>query len=382
MTLADSPLLAPVREPDPRALAAVMVEELAPLARERMAPAAWDYVDGGAWDEISLAENVASWREVRLRPRVLVDVGRVDPSTEFLGRRAALPLATAPMAAHGLAHADAELATARAAAAAGVPFTLSTMSSRSIEEVAAAVPGADLWFQLYTQAQPGLSRQLVERAARAGYRAIVLTVDLPVLGYRGRDVRNGFDLAVPLGNFAGGRAAEDVGGLGALDGPSSRTITWQDVAEIATWSALPLVLKGILTAEDARRAVEMGVAGIIVSNHGARQLDRTVTPLAALPEVVAAVGGRAEVWVDGGIRRGLDMAIACAIGARGVLVGRPLLWGIAAAGEAGAGRVLAILRDELVRAMALLGAPTVADLLPAMVRLPPVVGEPVAGEPV
>ncbi len=371
MSLADSELLARLRDPDPRALAAHSLAELEPLARARMAPSAWDYVEGGAWDEISLAENVEAWRAVRLRPRVLVDVGRVDPATDFLGERAALPVGVAPMAAHGLAHPDGELATARAAAAAGIPFTLSTMASRSIEEVATATPGACRWFQLYTQAQPGHSRRLVERAAGAGYRAIMVTVDLPVLGYRERDLRNGFDLAVPLGNFEGGRVADGAGGLGGLDGPADRTISWADVAEIATWSPLPLVLKGILTAEDARRAVEAGAAGIVVSNHGARQLDRTVTPLAALPEVVAAVAGRSEVWVDGGVRRGLDVAIACALGARGVLVGRPFLWGIAAAGEAGAARVLAILRDELERAMALLGAPSVADLVPAMVRPTP-----------
>ena len=358
-----NPLLAPAGPDDPRTLAAVSLDEMAPVAREHLHPAAWDYVDGGAWDEITLAENVAAWRTIRLRPRVLVDVSRVDARTTFLGGATALPIATAPMAAHGLAHPDGEIATARAAAAAGIPFTLSTMSSRSIEEVAAAVPDATRWFQLYAQADAGRSRELVGRAADAGYRALMLTVDLPVLGYRPRDLRNSFDLSVPLGNLPE-RA------VGTLGGATLPTLTWSDVDEIRGWSALPLVLKGILTAEDARLAVAHGVAGLVVSNHGGRQLDRSVTGLRAVPEVLAAVDGRCEVWVDGGVRRGLDVAIACALGARGVLLGRPLLWGIAGAGEAGAARVLSILREELDRAMALLGAPRVADLAPSMVLLP------------
>jgi len=359
-----NPLLAAPGPDDPRTLAAVSLDEMAPLARERMHPAAWDYIDGGAWDEVTLAENVATWRAVRFRPRVLVDVARVDTRTTFLGVATALPIATAPMAAHGLAPPDAEIAAARAAAAAGIPFTLSTMSSRSIEEVAAAVPDGTRWFQVYGQADPGRSRSLVGRAAAAGYRAIMLTVDLPVLGYRPRDLRNRFDLAVPLGNLT----ERAVGTLGAATLP---TLTWDDVDDIRGWSELPVILKGILTPGDALLAVAHGVAGIVVSNHGGRQLDRSVTGLRALPDVLAAVDGRCEVWVDGGVRRGLDVAIACALGARGVLLGRPLLWGIAGAGEAGATRVLSILRQELERALALLGAPSLAGLDPSMVVLPP-----------
>lgn len=359
---APNPWLARPSPDDRRTLEAVTLDEMAPIARGRMHPAAWDYVDGGSWDEITRAANVAAWRAVRLRPRVLVDVGRVDARTTFLGAEVALPVATAPMAAHGLAHPDAEIATARAAAAARIPFTLSTVSSRSIEEVAAAVPDATRWFQLYTQADPGHSRSLVERAAAAGYRAIVLTVDLPVVGCRPRDLRNQFDLGVPLGNLPGGA----VGTLGAATHPS---LTWDDVDEIRGWSGLPLILKGIISAPDASLAVAHGAAGIVVSNHGGRQLDRSLTSLEALPAVLAAVDGRCEVWVDGGVRGGLDVAIACALGARGVLLGRPLLWGIAGAGEAGAARVLVILRDELERAMALLGAPAVADLDRSMVVL-------------
>jgi len=340
--------------PDPRALAAVSLAELEAIARERMHPGAFDYVAGGAWDEISLEENVAAWRRYRFRPRVLVDVARIDPGTTILGTAAALPVATAPMATHGLAHPDGEMATARGAAAAGVPFTLSTMSSRSIEEVAEAAPGGRRWFQLYVQADPGQTRKLVERAAAAGFEAIILTADLPILGYRERDRRNGFDLDVPFGNFVGGREA--------LDDPGRRTLVWGDLEAIRSWSPLKFVVKGILTAEDAVLAADLGVDAIVVSNHGARQLDRTVSPVDVLPEIVAAVAGRTEVWVDGGVRRGLDIAIAVALGARGVLVGRPIMWALAAGGQAGVERALAVLREEFEIALALLGAPGPSDL--------------------
>ncbi len=371
-----SPFLAPPRAPDPRALAALSLSELEPVARERMAPAAWDYVAAGAGDGTSVAENDAAWRAARLRPRVLVDVARVDTATTLLGAPAAMPWAIAPMAAQGLAHPDAEIAVARAAAAAGVPLILSTLSSASLEDVAAVAPAATRFFQLYVQKDRGLTRSLVERAAAAGYRGLVVTVDLPVLGYREADLRNAFTLDVPLGNLPGGRASDEdalaAGALAALDGiGASSTLTWTDVERIAGWTRMPLVLKGILAPEDARRAVGIGAAGIVVSNHGGRQLDRTISPLAALPGVVEAADGRAEVWVDGGVRRGLDLAIARALGARAALVGRPVYWALAAAGEAGVARACQILADELRRAMALLGVPALADLRREMVLLPP-----------
>jgi 4-hydroxymandelate oxidase len=367
-------LLAPARPPDPRAPAALRLAELEPLARERMAPIAWDYVASGAWEETSLRENDAAWRAIRFVPRVLVDVARVDTSATVLGIPLALPWAIAPMAAQALAHPDAEVAVARAAAAAGVPLILSTLSSASLEDVAAAAPDGVRFFQLYVQRDWGVTRSLVERAAAAGYRALVVTVDLPVLGYREADVRNGFTLDVPLANLPGGRAVDEKapasGGLAIMDGVAEATLTWADVERIAGWSDLPLVLKGILAPDDARRAVEIGAAGIVVSNHGGRQLDRTVTPLAALPGIVDVVAERAEVWVDGGIRRGLDLAAARALGATACLVGRPVYWGLAAAGQAGVAHVCALLADELRRAMALLGAPTLADLRPEMVIVP------------
>jgi isopentenyl diphosphate isomerase/L-lactate dehydrogenase-like FMN-dependent dehydrogenase len=346
----------------------VALREFEPIARTAMEPAAFDYVAGGSWDEQSLGEAEAAWRRRRLRPRVLVDVSCVDPSTTLAGDPAALPVGIAPMAAHGLAHPDAEPAMARAAAAARIPFAASTMSTASMEEIAAAAPAAARWFQLYPQSDPGRTRSLVERADAAGYTAVLVTVDLPVLGYRERDLRSGFDLSVTHGNFPDAgpdHASHDGtvdGGYDLVSETIDRGLVWDDLAELRSWTPRRLFLKGILTAEDARMAVDHGVDGIVVSNHGSRQLDRTVATADALEEVVATVDGRAEVWVDGGIRRGLDVVTALALGAQGVLVGRPILYALAAGGEAGVARALAILRQETILAMTLLGTPTVADL--------------------
>jgi 4-hydroxymandelate oxidase len=325
------------------------LHELEPLARAAVDPGAFGYVAGGAWDELTLADNLAAWRRRTLRPRVLVDVSGVTTATTLLGAAASMPVAIAPVAAHGLMHPDGELATARAAAAAGVPFTLSTFASRPIEAIAEAAPDATRWFQLYVQSDPGLTRELVQRAAAAGYSALVLTVDMPVLGYRERDRRNRFDTTDP-------RRPLDLPGADATAQPPP-TLTWADLEGIRAWApGLPLVLKGILGAEDARLAVEHGADAVVVSNHGARQLDRVAASVDVLEEVVAAVDGRTEVWVDGGVRRGLDVTIALALGARGVLVGRPVLWALAAGGRAGVERALAILREETELALALLGA--------------------------
>jgi isopentenyl diphosphate isomerase/L-lactate dehydrogenase-like FMN-dependent dehydrogenase len=357
----------------------VSLADFEPLARLAMEPGAFDYVAGGAWDEISLAENEAAWRRRRLRPRVLVDVSRVDAATSMLGTPTTLPLAIAPMAGQSLAHPDAEVAVARAAAVAGVPFILSTMSTRPMEDVAAGSPDGVKWFQLYIQADPGRSRALVERADAAGFRAIVLTVDLPVLGFRERDRRSGFDLVGPHGNFvafetgathAGGIHDDGLGdglgdGFAQLEEDLLTGLSWDDLATIRGWSSLPLVVKGIMTPEDARLAVDHGVDGIVVSNHGARQLDRVQAPVDVLESIVAAVDGATEVWVDGGVRRGLDLAIARALGARGVLIGKPIYWALAAGGQAGVERALAMLREEFEIVLALLGTPTPDDIGPA-----------------
>jgi 4-hydroxymandelate oxidase len=292
--------------------------------------------------------------------------------TTLLGREVALPIGVAPVAAQGLAHTGGELATARAAADAGAMFCLSTVSSRSIEEVAAAMPpGSARWFQLYVNQDPHFTRRLVERAAAHGYEAVVLTVDLPVLGYREREKRRGWELDVPLGNFRGEEGADAAGealepdgevDLDALLDMRHVGLTWESLATIRSWSSLPLVIKGILHPDDARLAVEHGAAAVWVSNHGGRQLDRGIAALDALPAVAEAVAGRAEVYVDGGLRRGSDALVARALGAQAVFAGRPFVYGLGSAGEAGVRRAFAILREELERAMSLLGTPTLADV--------------------
>jgi len=351
----------------PEELASIVnLHEFEAPARERMTGPNFDYLAGGSWDEVTLAENDAAWRGFRFAYRVLTDIRTVNVGGSFLGRPSALPIAIAPMAALAMAHPDGEGAMARAAAAAGIPVILSTSASMTPEAVADAAPDADRLFQLYLIGDLAYTRTLVERAEVAGYRAIMLTVDLPVLGYRERDRRSGFQLpSMPNVDAAGGA---DRGRYGGLADQRSMGLTWADLAEVRSWSSLPLVLKGIVAPEDARLAVEHGADAIVVSNHGARQLDRSLATAHALEDVIAAVDGRLEVWVDGGIRRGLDVAIAMSLGASGVLVGRPFYWALAAGGQAGVERAIAILREELEIALPLLGCASVADLKPELVR--------------
>ncbi len=332
-------------------------------AAERLHPVARAYLDGGSFDEHTLRDNLAIWDAYRLRPRMLVEIAGVDPATTILGRPAALPVGVAPAALHGLAHADGELATARAAAAAGAINVLSTMSSHSIEAVAEAAPDGRRWFQLYVQPDRALSRDLVQRAAGAGYEALCVTIDVPVLGYRDEVVRHRFDpgpgaYANLARRGAWGRGNELEGALDTRAVP----LTWASLAEMRSWAPIPLVLKGILTAEDARLAVEHGADAVWVSNHGGRQLDRVAAGVDVLAEVVDAVAGRAEVYLDGGIRRGPDVLVALALGARAVFTARPFLWGLACAGEAGVGRVFEILREEIERSLALAGVATPSAL--------------------
>ena len=334
------------------------------LARERMTAPAFDYVAGGAWDEITLRESVEAWQRFRFVPRVLRDVRTIDVSGRFLGRSTALPIAVAPTAAQGLGHPGAEVEMVAGAAAAGIPHTLSTTSSRTLEEVAAAAPDHERWFQLYIVGGMAYSRSLVERAERAGYRAIVLTVDLPVLGRRERDVRSGFEM--PLLAHVDPAGSERDNRYGALQDQRTAGLTWASLAEIRSWSSLPLVVKGILSPDDARLAVEAGVDALVVSTHGGRQLDRVITTADALRPIVDVVAGRCEVWVDGGIRRGLDVVAALALGATGVLIGRPFYWALAAAGRSGVERAAAILREELELALPLLGCASIADLGPEL----------------
>ena len=338
----------------------VTLTDFEPLARERMTHAGFDYVAGGSWEEIALDESVAAWRGRRFIPRVLTDVRSVDPAGTFLGRHFPIPVAIPPMATQVLAHPEGEVEAVRGAAAAGIPYTLSTPASRSIEDVAEAEPEAERWFQLYLVDSLAYSRSLVDRATAAGYRAILLTVDLPVVGYRHRDRRSQF-VFPPQPHVDGARSVRRTR-YGAVDEQHEIGLSWDHLQEIQSWTPLPVLLKGILSAEDAARAAELGVPGIIVSTHGARQLDRVIATADALPGIVAAVGGRAEVWVDGGIRNGLDVLMAHALGATGVLVGRPFYWALAAGGSRGVVRAVEILTEEIAIGLALLGVPNVRAL--------------------
>ncbi|MGH2467538.1 MAG: alpha-hydroxy acid oxidase [Candidatus Limnocylindrales bacterium] len=335
-----------------------------PLAREILTPAAYAYYAGGAFDERTLRENEAAFGRRVLRPRVLVDVSTIDLATTLLGVPVAAPIGLAPAALQGLADPEGEVLAARAAGKAHCVYCLSTFSSRSLETVAAVGRGTR-WFQLYVQRDRAKTRRLVDRAVAAGYRALVVTVDLAVPGYRDRELRHPLEGAVTgsVGPLEGG--AEFLEAIGAEVDPS---LDWDGLAWIHSLTELPIVLKGILTGEDAARAVDAGVAAIVVSNHGGRQLDRAPATIDALEEVVGAVAGRAEVYLDGGVRRGTDVATALALGARACFVGRPYLFALAAAGEAGVARCLEILSAELRVAMALLGAPTVSALTRDRVR--------------
>ena len=334
----------------------VCVADYERLAEERLDPGAFGYYAGGAGDEQVLVGNVEAWQRLRLRPRVLIDVAEVTTATTVLGTPVSMPLLVAPTAIQRMAHPDGEPGMARAAAAAGTVLCLSTIGTATLEEVAAAAPAAPRWFQLYVFRDRGVARSLVAQAVEHGYGAIVLTVDAPRLGRRERDFRTGFrvpaEIVVPsMAALGGWEGATPLELLGAID----PALTWSDLEELRSLSPLPLVLKGIQTGEDAALACDHGVDAIVVSNHGGRQLDAVAPTAELLPEIVEAVAGRIEIYVDGGVRRGSDAVKALALGARAVLVGRAPLWGLACDGEAGARRVLELLRDEVELALALCG---------------------------
>lgn len=338
----------------------IAVAEYEALAREVMEPGARDYYAGGAGDEISIAQARAAWNRLLLRPRILVDVASRDLTTVAFGHPLPHPVMVAPMAAHHLAHPDAERASARGAAAAGALYALSTISSVPMEDVAASAPDAPRWFQLYAPADRSACRRLVERAVGAGYQAVAVTVDLPLPGNRERDRRNRFVL--DLGVHLPPDQPTDEGGI--IEMP---TLTWDDLEWLRSVCPVPLVAKGVLRADDALRLVDAGCDGIWVSNHGGRQLDTSVAGVDALPEVAAAVGDRALLVVDGGVRRGIDVLKGLALGADLVAIGRPVLWGLAAGGADGVTHVLELVRDELSLAMALAGCRSIADITPDLV---------------
>jgi isopentenyl diphosphate isomerase/L-lactate dehydrogenase-like FMN-dependent dehydrogenase len=339
------------------------------LAESCCEPGYWGYVVGGAGDEVTLRDNLEAFRRLLLRPRMLVDVSTVSTRTTVLGTEVELPVLVAPTSLQRVAHPDGEPALARAAAAAGTVYTLSSLGSVRPRELAAAAPDARRWFQLYWSRDREFTRELVVEAAGAGFGALVLTVDLPTAGPRERDLRSGFSLpeGLPMPNLprtlVGSAYFHDT--LGEIVDTS---LTWRDLEWLRSECALPLVVKGVLTAEDAVLACEHGAAGLVVSNHGGRQLDGVPATLDALPEVVAAADGRAEVYLDGGVRRGTDAVKALALGARAVLIGRPALWGLAAGGEEGARHVLELLAAEIRLALVLLGCASPEDVVPAHVR--------------
>jgi isopentenyl diphosphate isomerase/L-lactate dehydrogenase-like FMN-dependent dehydrogenase len=377
----------------------VTVEDFRRAARRRLPRAVFDFVEGGAGDEVTIRRNRAAFERLAFRPRVLVDVSTRDQATTVLGQRIETPVLIAPTGMVGLCWRHGEIAAARAAARMGTIFTLSTHASASIEDVARGAPGP-LWFQLYVWQNRDLTRSFVERARAAGYRALVLTVDVPLVSTRERDVRNGFTIPprltlrnavdtmrrprwirnvllgprLTLANLVGAPGAPRTD-LVTLGGVANRqvdpSVAWRDLEWFrALWSG-PLLLKGVLTLEDARLALDHGIDGLIVSNHGGRQLDGAPAAAEVLPEIVDAVGGRMEVLLDGGIRRGADVVKALALGARAVLIGRPYLYGLAVAGKAGVERVLGLLGDEIDKALGLVGVPRVADLTRAALRSPP-----------
>jgi isopentenyl diphosphate isomerase/L-lactate dehydrogenase-like FMN-dependent dehydrogenase len=328
------------------------------LAQARMEPSAWHYYQSGSDDEVSLRDNRTAFERIRLRPRILVEVSACDMRTTVLGTPVSMPILIAPTAFHCLAHSEGECATVRAAGRAGTVMVASTSATRSLEDIAREA-SSPLWFQLYIHNRES-AEELIHRAAAVGCRALVITVDSPRWGRKERAIRSGFRLPPHMhkANFTDKQPVE-----------VDTSLTWGALAWLRSLTSLPIVLKGILTAEDAALAVQHGVDGIVVSNHGGRQLDSVPASIEALPEVVEAVDGHCEVYLDGGIRRGTDILKALALGARAVLVGRPILWGLAVNGTEGVHQVLELLRTELELAMVLAGHPRLDSIDRSLVKM-------------
>jgi len=345
------------------------ISDFAQAARGRMSAMAWEYVSGGAGDEQTLAWNTSAYADIRLRSRVLVDVSKLDTSVQLFGRTLPHPILLAPTAYHQLVHPDGESETARGAAAADTTMIVSSFATQRIEDVARAVPSASLWFQLYVQPDRGFTRELVQRAEAAGCQALCLTVDTPVLGARHRETRIGFQL--PAGMSRANLERLSSATASSAHRPPEGAIysevleprlSWSDVAWLRSIATVPVLLKGVLDADDATQAVEAGVDGLIVSNHGARNLDTVPATVTALPRVAAAVAGRMPILLDGGIRRGTDVLKALALGATAVAIGRPYLYGLAVDGSAGVSRIVKLLRTEFEMAMALTGRTSLATI--------------------
>lgn len=378
-----------------RLAGAATVEDLRRIARRRLPRGVFDYIDGGAEDEVTMRANANAYREMTFAPRVLRDVSDVDTSSTLLGRPMPFPLVLAPTGFTRIADPEGELAVARSARRAGIPYALSTLGTRSIEEVAAV--GSDrLWFQVYTWRDRDLVAEMVNRAAASGYEALCLTIDTAVLGRRERDVRRGFTLPPKIGLstlfdgiFHPGWAWQfltsepivfaNVAGMGELDGTDAISLaeyvgtqfdpalSWNEIAWLREQWDGPIVLKGIQSVEDAVIAADHGVEAIAISNHGGRQLDSSPATLELVAPIAEAVAGRTEIICDGGARRGSDIIKAVALGADAVMIGRPYLYGLGAAGESGVDQVLTNFRSEMARTMALIGCASVSDLGPEFI---------------
>ena len=355
----------PSSVPVPR-LATVL--DFEPVARQTMSQMAYDYVAGGAGDEITLRDNIQAFDRLRLHPRVLTDVSQIDTKTTILGQSLDFPILLAPTAYHRLVHPEGELATVRGAAKAGATMVASSFATTAIEDMSRAT-SAPLWFQLYVVSDRGFTKALVQRAEAAGCRALLVTVDTPVIGMRHRETRADFKLPPGL-------ERSNYRGLGTTAATTSHrptereiysavldpTLTWKEIDWIRSFARVPVVIKGVLSPLDAERAVSAGIAGLVVSNHGARNLDTLPATIDALPRVVDAVKGRVPLLLDGGVRRGTDVLKALALGASAVLIGRPYLYGLAAHGADGVATVVTMLRTELEMAMALTGRRTLKDI--------------------
>lgn len=354
----------------------ICIEDFQKYADQNLTPSVRDYYNSGAGEQFSLKLNTEAFKKYRIRPRFLRNVSKRDLSTTILGEKISMPLGIAPAAMQRMAHPEGECANVRAAQGAGTIYILSTISTSSIEEVAEAAPNAIKWFQLYIYKDRNVTINLVGRAERAGFKAIVLTVDAPLFGDRRADIRNKFSLPhhLRLGNFQGKLStkinnAESGSGLSEyVMNLFDASLTWDDIKWLKSITKLPIILKGILTPEDAKLAIENGISAIIVSNHGARQVDSIPATIEALPEIVKAVNGKLEIYMDGGIRQGIDVFKALALGAKMVFTARPLLWGLSYGGERGARAVLEVFRKEIDVAFALTGCATVNDVTKDMIQ--------------
>ena len=364
---------------------ALNIHDLEKIAVQRLPDAPRGYYASGGWDEVTLRENREAYERIRVHYRCMVDVSKRDLSTEVLGCKMSMPIVVAPTAFHCMATEEGELATVRAAGKAGVVMGVSTLATKSFEEVAEASSGP-LWFQLYIAREREFTKDMLARAKASGYKAVMLTVDTPEWGRRERDVRNAFHLphhlsAVNVARYSpeGAKMQHSGRGLGqAFPWMIDNSLTWKDLDWLLEQTDLPVMVKGICRADDAKTAVEHGVRAVIVSNHGGRQMDGAPATIEVLPEIVAAIGDKVPVLVDGGIRRGSDVLKALALGAKAVQIGRPILWGLATAGEEGALAALEFLRSELSLAMALTGCPDIASITRDLVRMGPAIVPPIA----